>query len=240
MANYQPPLLGDSSLSASEVAGAFLRINTSGIEAAVERLLEIAGVFGEAQMKAAVREALKPIQKAYKANLPADVTGNLRKSVGTKVKTYNSGVTFGIVGPRHYASGSEWDVEERGAGNHAWLVEFGTKARRPGTQNRRTYVNVHRMINGKMKRHATGQTDEQFAKASRGYYFIMSSYNEPTRQKRKGSGYPYDFLMTRHPGQTYKKMPDARPMTRAIQAESGNARRALEQAIRRKITEFTD
>lgn len=240
MANYQPPLLGDPSLSASQVAGAFLRINTSGIEAAVERLLEVAGVFGEAQMKSAVREALKPIQKAYKANLPANVTGNLRKSVGTKVKTYNSGVTFGIVGPRHYASGSEWDVEERGAGNHAWLIEYGTKRRRPGTQNRRTYVNVHRRINGKMKRHATGITDEQFSNLSRGYYFIMSSYNEPTRQRKKGSGYPHDFIMTLQPGETYKGVEGTRPMTRAIGSQSSNARRALEQAIRRKITQFTD
>ena len=50
------------------------------------------------------------------------------------------------------------------------------------------------MINGKMKRSASGVTDSKFASMGKGYYFLMGSIDEPTRQARAGSGYPHDFL----------------------------------------------
>lgn len=232
------PFIGSPS---ADRATGFLRITTRGVEEVIKQIERAAGAVGERDLKSAVRDGMNIIAKAYRDRLPADVTGNLRKSVGRKTKVYSSGVVAGIVGPRHRVSGKEWDVNEiKGAGNHSWLVEYGSKPRRPGTNSRRTYVNVHRRINGKMSRSSGSMTDTQFANASRGYYFIMSSYNEPTRKKNKGKGYPHDFLMTLHPGETYPGMPDQHPMERAIISSERRARGAIEATIKAKLSGYLD
>jgi hypothetical protein len=237
-----------------EAAGQFVNIDTRGVQELSKNLVDAAialdpsGKSGDSALRRAIKPALKLIGDQYKQNIGRDVTGNLRKSVKTKYVPYpNTGGVVGIVGPRSTGTGS---ADERdGSGNHAWLVEWGTPPRRPGTNNRRTYVNVHRLINGKMKRHATSQTDEQFANASRGYYFLMSSLKEPTRQANYGSGYPHDFMpdgaggvrpMTLHPGETYGGMKAKHPMRNAITAQGGNARRALEAALIAQVKKFTN
>lgn len=232
------PFIGAAS---ADRATGFLRITTRGIDNVIKQIERAAGVVGERDLKSAVRDGMNIIAKAYRDRLPADVTGNLRKSIGRKTKVYESGVVAGIVGPRHRVEKKEWDVNEiKGAGNHSWLVEYGSKRRRPGTNNRRTYVNVHRMINGKMSRAAGSMTDSQFANASRGYYFIMSSHEEPTREAKRGSGYPHDFIMTLHPGETYGGMPAQHPMERAIIASERRARGAIEAVISAKLRGFLD
>lgn len=239
MADYLSPLIGDGSGSSLEAAKSFIRVAMSGTGPLARRLEEAAGAASEKELRAAVRKGANVIAAAYKQKLPADVTGNLRKSVDRKDKAYASGVVVGVVGPRHVVAGSDWDVETKGAGNHAWLVEFGTQRRRPGTKNRRTYINVHRMIN-KRAVHSGGMNDEEFQNASRGYYFIMSSKEEPTRKKRAGSGYPHDFIMTLHPGETYGGMPASNAMQKAIESSGGNARAALESSIAASLKKFTN
>lgn len=236
-----------------EAAGEFVNIDTRGAQELSKNLVDAAlaldasGRAGDSALRRAIRPALNLIGDEYKTSIN-NVTGNLGKSVKTKYVAYpDTGGVVGIVGPRSTGTGS---ADERdGSGNHAWLVEWGTPRRRPGTNNRRTYINVHRLINGKMKRHATSMNDEQFANASRGYYFLMGSINEPTRQAKFGSGYPHDFMpdgaggvrpMTIHPGETYDGMPARGLMQKAIQAQGGNARRALEAALTRQIKRFTN
>lgn len=247
-----PNLYGGS--TANEIATGFIRIQTRGQQELSEQLLRAARAIdpsGEAGRKAlmrAVGHGLKAIGDAYKQNIGRDVTGNLRKSVKNKYVFYDAAVV-GVVGPRSTGTGSA--SEKDGSGNHAWLIEFGTPPRRPGSQNRRTYVNVHRMINGKMKRHATSMNDEQFQRQSRGYYFLMGSINEPTRQAKFGSGYPHDFVtdpkarggirpMTLGPNETYGGVTAKNPMQNAIRAEAGNARSALLAALQKQIKQFTN
>jgi hypothetical protein len=102
------------------------------------------------------------------------------------------------------------------------------------------------MINGRMNRHSSRQNafnDAQFASMSKGYYFLMGSKNEPTRQKRAGSGYPHDFAvtngkqhpMTMHPGETYAPTPARHTMEHAINRSSAAVLASLKAAIQRQI-----
>ena len=67
--------------------------------------------------------------------------------------------------------------------------------------------------------------DEKFAAQKSGYYFLMGSIREPTRQARAGSGYPHDFAFTEgrgqhpytlHPGETYGAMPARELMQKTL------------------------
>ena len=240
--------------TANEIATGFIRVRTSGQQELAEALLRAAKALdpsGEAGRKAlmrAVGHGLAAIGEQYKKNIGPDVTGNLRKSVKNKYVFYDDAVV-GVVGPRSTGTGSA--SEKDGSGNAAWLIEFGTPRRKPGSQNRRAYVNVHRMINGKMKRHTTAMNDDQFQRQSRGYYFLMGSINEPTRQAKFGSGYPHDFVtdpkgrggirpMTLGPNETYGGVKAKRPMERAIRSEGGNARAALLASLNKQIKQFTN
>lgn len=71
---------------------------------------------------AALRKAVQPGKAALRANTPKGPTGNLRKSIDVKVKTYpKNGTAVAIVG---YAIGGE------SKGYHQGFLEFGTKDRR--------------------------------------------------------------------------------------------------------------
>ena len=104
------------------------------------------------------------------------------------------------------------------------------------------------MINGKMHR-AGASTDSDFAKMNRGYYFLMGSLKEPTRQAKKGSGYPHDFATdskakggmrpyTLGPGDTYGGVDAQHPMQKAIQAQGSNARQALMSSLQKQLKKF--
>ncbi len=61
-----------------------------------------------------------PMMKRMKALAPVGETGNLKKSIGRKFKRYG-GVDVAIIGPRI--------KEGKFTGQHAFIVEFGTKER---------------------------------------------------------------------------------------------------------------
>lgn len=72
-------------------------------------------------LRLAMAAAVRPVAKEAKRLAPRD-SGLLRKSIGSKSKTYPSGVTVGVVGPRHgfrqTVPRSMWPVE----GNASRLV----------------------------------------------------------------------------------------------------------------------
>ena len=240
-----PRDLGDGR-TGREIASAFARVQVTGVNELASKLRQIADGMGKDSndfFRRLVRKASEPIKTGY-VNKVADVTGNLRKSVDIETRFYPPGVYVAITGPRH--SGNRGATPEEGSGNHAWLVEFGTGPRRPGTQNRRTYVDIHQAINGKMKRTQT-MNDEQFARAGAGYYFLMGSLNEPTRQARRGSGYPHDFKgsgedqhpITLKPGDTIKPMLAKHPMERTIGETASQVQSILISAINKRIASLT-
>jgi len=213
--------------SARQIVEGFVSIQTAGArEVAKElELMALRAMKDPAQLKAkAVKKASEIIKKGYKDKIN-NVTDNLGKSIATRIRQYE-GATVAITGPR--VTGPVGADPDMGSGNHAWLVEFGTGARKPGTQGRRTYVNVHQMINGKMKRAGTFN-NEQFANMSRGYYFLMGSKRERTRQAKMGVGYPHDFgsdapgemhPITLKPGETIRPMPAQNLMQKTISENS--------------------
>lgn len=221
------------------IAEGFITVKTAGIRELAEELEELAQKLGKAnQLENAVKKAARIIERAYAVNV-GDVTGNLKASLKTKAKRYEDAV-IAITGP--VQTGPVGSSDDQKSGNHAWLVEFGTDRRRPGTKGRRTYVNVHQMVNGKMRRHST-MNDQQFASQSKGYYFLMGSRNEPTRQARAGSGYPHDFgyssgkqhPIVLHPGEDYGPMPAKHAMQRAIEGNQQAVFNSLKAAIENTI-----
>lgn len=221
----------------------FVTIQTAGIRELAKKLEDLAAEMGKPnRLRAIVGNAARIIEKGYRDNV-ADVTGNLKRSVKIKTKDYDM-ASVAIVGPQQ--TGPFGSTDEQASGNHAWMVEWGTDRRRPGTNNRRTYLNVHQMINRRMTRHST-VNDQQFANMSKGYYFLMGSRNEPTRQARDGSGYPHDFgytngrhhPITLHPGEDYGAMPAKHPMERAIASNQQAVFNHLKTAIQNTINGLT-
>jgi hypothetical protein len=225
------------------LAEGFVTIKTAGIRELAEELQMLAAKMGEPRaLEAAVRKAAEHIKKGYQSKV-RNVTGNLKKSVRIKTKTYDA-ATVAIVGP--WQSGTAGSREGAESGNAAWLVEFGSDRRKPGTKGRRTYVNVHQMINGKMRRHSSAN-DQQFANMSKGYYFLMGSINEATRQAGMGKGYPHDFghtsgkmhPVTLHPGETYGAMPASHAMEKTIGEQQGAVFNTLKGAIENTLARLT-
>jgi hypothetical protein len=231
--------------SGKQLAEGFVTVQTAGAREVAEELRRLANSVGadaDKLLYESCRDAARIIQKRYKAKV-GDVTGNLAKSVRIEKRVYpQDNTVLAIVGP--YQSGRGASQEGAESGNHAWIVEFGTDRRKPGTKGRRTYLNVHQMINGKMKR-AGSFNNDQFANMSKGYYYLMGAINEPTRQARWGRGGDHDFWtpggsgksrpVTLHPGETYGAMPAKHAMEQAISESGSEALNSLINSIQSKI-----
>ena len=231
--------------SGKQLAEGFVTVQTSGAREVADELRRLAdsiGVDADRLLGEACRKAAEVIGKRYKAKV-GNVTGNLKASVRIKTKFYpQDSAVVAVVGPWQSGRGASREGAE--SGNAAWIVEFGTDRRRPGTKGRRTYLNVHQMINGKMRRSGSFNND-QFANMAGGYYYLMGAINEPTRQARWGRGGDHDFYtpggageshpITLRPGETYGAMPAKHAMQNAI-AESGTeALNVLINGIQSKI-----
>jgi hypothetical protein len=225
------------------LAEGFVTVKTAGIRELAEQLQAIAAKMGEPKaLEDATRKAAEHIRKGYRSKV-GNATGNLKKSVRIKTKTYDA-AAVAIVGP--WQSGTAGSRDGAESGNHAWLVEWGTDRRKPGTKGRRTYLNVHQMINGKMQRHSSAN-NQQFANMSKGYYFLMGSINEATRQAGMGKGYPHDFgvtggkmhPVTLHPGETYAPMPAKHAMQQTIDEQQGAVFNTLKAAIENTLARLT-
>jgi HK97 gp10 family phage protein len=87
-----------------------------------EQFKELPKNIAAKHLGAALRKAMAPGQAALRKNTPKGPTGNLRKSIKTKVKVYaKDGNAVGIVG---YAIG------KGSLGYHQGFLEFGTKERK--------------------------------------------------------------------------------------------------------------
>lgn len=221
-------------------ADAFVRIRMEGLGPIVDTLENAVGVLKSGELTLPiVRRAAEPIRKRYKEKAKAhDVTGNLYKSTKIKSKLYKaSGVAVAIAGPEH--TGTKGATGDVASGNHSWLVEFGSNGRRrPKTRGKRkTYINVHKLINKRFKLVARLEDSEKFENRSKGYYFIMSSEKEPTRQARKGSGYPHDFFMALKPGETYGAMPPLKLMQNTISEKKSEVNSILRAGLIKAISD---
>lgn len=235
------PRILDGGQTGSQRAAGFVTVQTSGARELARELLRASTRFGKDATKPltdAAKAAMKPVMDRYRQKARANaVSGNLARSVRTQAgKRKYEGVGIAVGGPVHVVNSDEWDVEKKGAGNHAFLVEFGTGRRRPATQGRRTYLNVHEKINNsfrKLPNAGNAFDNEEFERMGRGFYFIMGTKNNPHR--KQGAGYPHDFLMALAPGQTYGAMPARHWMEESIREGSGAALQSLLAALRKQI-----
>lgn len=235
------PRILEGGQTGAQRAGQFVTVGTAGARELARKLLRASTRFGRDATKPltdAAKAAMKPVMDRYiqKARSNA-VSGNLARSVQVKPgKRKYEGVGIAVGGPVHVVNSDKWDVEKKGAGNHAFLVEFGTGRRRPATQGRRTYLNVHQRINNSFRKVPNAGSpfdNEQFERMGRGFYFIMGTKNNPHR--KQGSGYPHDFIMALSPGQTYAPMPAKHWMEQSIREGSGPALQTLLAALRQQI-----
>jgi hypothetical protein len=226
-----------------QLTNAFVTVKTAGIRELAEKLEMLGAKMGEPKaLEKCVELAGEHIKKGYKSKVNK-VTGNLSKSVRIETKTYEA-AAVAIIGP--WQSGSTGSTEQQASGNHAWWIEFGTDDRKPGTKGRRTYINVHQSINGKMRRHSSAN-NSQFANMSKGYYFLMGSKNEPTRQAGMGQGYPHDFGYTDgkmhpiflRPGETIPGFDAQHPMEKTISEQQGAVFNTLRAAIQNSLDRLT-
>ena len=124
--------------TALKQVGQFVTIQTAGVRELFEQLDKLAGsIAADAFLKQAVRKASKIIKDGYKDEARKHTaTGNLAESVTTFARVYKnsngSKAALDVVGPRQTgATGSQKGKE---SGNGAWLAEFGSGPRRPGTE----------------------------------------------------------------------------------------------------------
>lgn len=239
-----PRIIGGQ--TARQIAQGFVNVRIEGTQELVERLELMAiraNQDGTKILMEVAKRASEPIRLGYKKRIN-NVTDNLSKSVRTappKARSKYRGVGVAITGPQ--VTGPVGADPEQGSGNHSWLLEFGSGPRRPGTQGRRTYINVHQMINRRMSIVGSGNrnfNNLQFERMSKGYYFLMGSRDERTRQAKKGSGYPHDFgsdrpgemhPITLQPGETIAPMPAKHPMERTIEATSYEVRKIINYEV---------
>lgn len=228
-------------------AQAFVRVGVEGVQPVLDTLQNVVGVLSAGDtLERVLRRAAVPIRDTYRAAaLRHDATGNLAASTTIKTKTYRPCVSVAIAGPRH--TGNMGATGDQPSGNHSWLVEFGSNGRRmpSGRAKRKTYINVHQSINMRMTKVATLEDSDKFANRSRGYYFLMSSWRERTRQPRAGRGYTHDFLpgggvFTLRPGEDYGAMPAYHLMENTIAARrtqvQGIIRNGLIDAINNAVS----
>lgn len=242
---------GESSLDRTR---GFVTIQTVGAREMAQRLAQVAGAFGERALQEAVKAASRPIAQEYRNRVKrplvsnsAGGTGNLSKSVRTKTKSYQNGsVAVAVTGPQ--STGNRGADGTAGSGNHSWLVEFGSGPRRPGTQGRRTYINTHQKMNRKFTRSGTMNDAEFEARRGQGYYFLMGSINERTRQAKAGKGYSHDFVpddkggthpFTIGPGETYGAMPAFHVMEQSINDTYRDVQTGLFIALQRELNKYT-
>lgn len=237
------PRILDGGETGLQRASGFVNVRTAGVRDLVKNLLGLASQARSQQvLRKVCRAASTPIMKTYSAEAQRhEATGNLARAVTRVYREYESGGAM-VVGPRQ--TGRVASSAERASANHAWLVEFGSGSRRPGTKGRRTYVNVHQAINGKMTRHSSAN-DEQFARMGKGYYFLMGSMDE-----RAGAGgrrgYSRDFSdsygkrkqhpIALKPGETIEPMPALGLMEKTINAQQASVFSILRASLDREIT----
>lgn len=238
------PAVDDAGLTNLDKAGQFVVIRTAGVRDLVQKLIDLAGAASApAAIEAACRKASVPLFSGYQQRaIEHEATGNLAKSVMTIYRAYPNGGAA-ITGPRQTGTGSsKYGVE---SGNHAWLVEWGSGPRKPGSRGRRAYINVHQSINRRMDR-AGSFNNSQFEKMGRGYYFLMGS----AKERGTGNKYSRDFAgpgdrgdgrrqhpISLGPGDEIAPMPALHLMQDTIAANSRKVFSILKNALETEIAQ---
>ncbi len=216
------PAVGASSGGGKSTAFASIEWGDS-IRSLGERLARLYARTEPTELKPVMLAAVKAIADDYRGLAERNAaTGNLAKSVQRKFLPYNYAAVV-IAGPKHTGSGSA--DEETGSGNHAWLIEYGTRERRPGGGNKKPSLYVHKAVNGRTRGYGA-MSSEDFEQQSSEFAFIMGSKNRPFINPGKHWG-PYKV----RPNETYGAMPRLGWMQDTIMANRSDVQRSLERGV---------
>lgn len=104
-----------------------IRGTLTGLEAVTKAMMKLRGPVRRKVMRAGMRKLTSLMNKTAKGLAPVR-TGQLKRSLGVKVKIYPSGIVFGAVEPR---GGFKTMVDGKPVNpvKYAHLAERGTKAR---------------------------------------------------------------------------------------------------------------
>lgn len=133
-----------------------MSIKVTGLEQSIQKLEGMKRGLRNRHLRKAVRAAVAPQVKQVKASMTfADDTGVLRRSITSKIKTYPSGYTMGVVGPRAQTltahSRSKNRQVSRNPAKYTHLVEFGHRIAKGGAL-RNQYATEWTVVNGKRRR----------------------------------------------------------------------------------------
>ena len=160
-----------------------------------EQFKELPKNIAAKHLGAALRKAMAPGQTALRKNTPKGPTGNLRKSIKTKIKVYaKDGNAVGLVG---YAIG------QGSLGYHQGWLEFGTKERK--TEGRFASTAFSRTA----QRRGKGKFSPSRTPAGSATFQIFSPVRGKYAGKLRTKPYPKSFFKTAKAGQVVNlgKMP---------------------------------
>jgi hypothetical protein len=144
--------------SPSPQAGVNVTIDVPGLDEVRERFKQLPKALAARHMAAGLRRAVEKggTLQALRTNTPRGPTGNLRRAIAVKSKTYirggYGGVGIAIVG---YKAGRKFNDpfdDNTLAGYHQGLLEFGTKERFRRTANRLRVSTGKMPVGGSYKR----------------------------------------------------------------------------------------
>lgn len=185
----------------------------------------------------ALRAAAKPVEQALKKNTPVGPTGNLKRSIATKIKTYTrDGNAVAVVG---YTAAGSGKAKSAAGGRvkkgkdrafHQGFIEFGTKDRKVGKPAAQPY---QRLVGKKPFR------------VNRQGGYIASSYNSlgPFRVASKTGlrvrtmpGYPSAFFFKSGQPITIRGVTPQSPVRMSWMESKAAAQSVLAEALGVQIT----
>lgn len=166
-----------------------MKVTTSvtGIDKAIANFEELKRGVRNRVLRKAVRAGCAPGVRAAKSASGQfdDDTGTLRKSFTTKVKTFSSGITTGIIGPRNRTvdafSKTKKRTVRRNPNNYAHLIELGHRI----AVSKVTSISTkdHVLIRRNKIAIATGKIEAKDAGQVAPRPFLLNSFNASKAQQ---------------------------------------------------------
>ena len=134
----------------------FFKANWAEMKRDTEALLnaykKLPGHIAKKHLRASMRRSIKPFVPALKAATPKQ-SGNLRRSVKTMAKFYQSANHGAVAGYVGFSRGSK---TKNNMGNHSAIVEYGTGERRRKNGGSSGRMPARRMLATTLSQHGAG------------------------------------------------------------------------------------
>jgi HK97 gp10 family phage protein len=218
-------------------AGLEVQVRVPSLQDLREALKGLPNRIAAKHLGAALRKSAKYVETALKKNTPVGPTGNLKRSITTKIKTYpRDGNAVAVVG--YMAAGSGKSKSAAGGkvkkgkdrAFHQGLIEFGTKDRKVNKPAAQPYQRV---------------VGKKAFRVNRQGGYIASSFNTlgPFRLAKKSGlrvrtmpGYPNAFFFKSNQPITIRGVTPQHPVRTSWMESKSAAQSALKEALNLQIS----